>query len=85
MHTKSILIDDRLSLIGSFNWDMRSAYLDTELMLLVEKINELGTTMLVVTHEKELVNMFTKRVIAIEDGRIISDETGGYYKNEEII
>ena len=27
MHTKSILIDDRLSLIGSFNWDMRSAYL----------------------------------------------------------
>lgn len=36
MHTKSILIDDRLSLIGSFNWDMRSAYLDTELMLLVD-------------------------------------------------
>lgn len=33
MHTKSILIDDRLSLIGSSNWDMRSAYLDTELML----------------------------------------------------
>ena len=56
-----------------------------EIMSLLEKINELGTTMLVVTHEKELVNMFTKRVIAIEDGRIISDETGGYYKNEEII
>ena len=36
MHTKSILIDDRLSVIGSFNWDMRSAYLDTELMLLVD-------------------------------------------------
>lgn len=36
MHTKSILIDNRLSLIGSFNWDMRSAYLDTELMLLVD-------------------------------------------------
>lgn len=36
MHTKSILIDDRLNLIGSFNWDMRSAYLDTELMLLVD-------------------------------------------------
>jgi phosphatidylserine/phosphatidylglycerophosphate/cardiolipin synthase-like enzyme len=36
MHTKSILIDDRLSLIGSFNWDMRSVYLDTELMLLVD-------------------------------------------------
>ncbi len=56
-----------------------------EIMMLLEKINELGTTMLVVTHEKELVNRFSKRVIAIESGRIISDETGGYYKNEEII
>ena len=51
-----------------------------EIMTLLEKINEL-----VVTHEKELVNRFSKRVIAIENGRIISDETGGYYKNEEII
>ena len=56
-----------------------------EIMTLLEKINELGTTMLVVTHEKELVNRFSKRVIAIENGRIISDETGGYYKHEEII
>ncbi len=56
-----------------------------EIMLLLEKINELGTTMLVVTHEKELVNRFSKRVVAIENGRVISDETGGYYKNEEII
>ncbi|MDE6108496.1 MAG: cell division ATP-binding protein FtsE [Oscillospiraceae bacterium] len=56
-----------------------------EIMMLLEKINELGTTMLVVTHEKELVNRFSKRVIAIENGRIISDETGGYYKNEEEI
>ncbi len=42
MHTKSILIDDRLSLIGSFNWDMRSAYLNTETVLAIdcEKINE---------------------------------------------
>ncbi len=56
-----------------------------EIMILLEKINELRTTMLVVTHEKELVNRFSKRVIAIENGRIISDETGGYYKHEEII
>ena len=35
MHTKSVLIDDDLSLIGSFNFDPRSAYLDTELMLAV--------------------------------------------------
>ncbi len=56
-----------------------------EIMTLLSKINELGTTMLVVTHEKELVNQFSKRVVAIENGRIISDETGGYYKHEEII
>ena len=47
--------------------------------------NELGTTLLVVTHEKSLVNRFSKRVVAIENGRIISDETGGYYNNGETI
>ena len=44
-----------------------------ELMLLLEKINEMGTTILVVTHEKELVNAFSKRVIAIDGGHLISD------------
>ena len=53
-----------------------------ELMLLLEKINELGTTLLVVTHEKELVNAFSKRVVAIQDGRIISDGMDGYYSYE---
>ena len=56
-----------------------------ELMSLLVKINELGTTVLVVTHEKELVNRFSKRVVAIENGRIISDGTGGYYNNETTI
>ena len=51
-----------------------------ELMLILEKINnEMGTTILVVTHEKELVNAFSKRVISIEDGRVISDGMDGYY------
>ena len=53
-----------------------------EIMTLLERINELGTTVLVVTHEKTLVNRFTKRVVAIENGRIISDETGGYYNGQ---
>lgn len=52
-----------------------------EIMMLLERINELGTTVLVVTHEQGLVNRFAKRVVAIENGRIISDETGGYYNN----
>lgn len=52
-----------------------------EIMSLLEKINNMGTTILVVTHERELVNRFDKRVIAIESGRIISDGSGGYYGN----
>ena len=55
-----------------------------EIMMLLERINELGTTVLVVTHEKNLVNRFAKRVVAIENGRIISDETGGYYNVEKV-
>jgi len=55
-----------------------------EIMTLLEKINELGTTVLVVTHERELVDHFSKRVVAIESGRVISDETGGYYNNGTI-
>ncbi len=50
-----------------------------ELMLLFEKINEMGTTILVVTHEKELVNAFSKRVVAIDAGHIISDGMDGYF------
>lgn len=41
-HGKCFTVDDRLAAIGSFNWDMRSAYLDTELMLVVDsrEVNE---------------------------------------------
>ena len=44
-----------------------------ELMLLFEKINEMGTTVLVVTHERELVREMQKRVITIEDGHVVHD------------
>ena len=54
-----------------------------EIMLLLEQINNLGTTVLVVTHERERVECFTKRVIAIDDGKIISDGMDGYYRYEE--
>jgi cell division transport system ATP-binding protein len=50
-----------------------------EILTLLQKINELGTTVLVVTHEKTLVDRLSKRVIAIDGGRIISDGMGGYY------
>lgn len=50
-----------------------------DIMRLLNKINQLGTTILVVTHEKELVNEFGKRVIALSEGSIVSDGTDGYY------
>ena len=51
-----------------------------EIMTLLERINAMGTTMLVVTHERDLVNRFSKRVVAIKDGEMIRDGQGGYYR-----
>ena len=53
-----------------------------EIMSLLEEINNLGTTMLVVTHAKDLVERFGKRTIVIKDGQLISDGTDGYYSYE---
>lgn len=49
-----------------------------ELMRLLVKINSLGTTVVVVTHEKDLVDRFEKRVVTIDGGRIVNDSVGGY-------
>ncbi len=49
-----------------------------ELMSLLVKINQLGTTVVVVTHEKDLVNRFGKRVITIESGHVVNDSVGRY-------
>ena len=51
-----------------------------EIMTLLERINSMGTTVLVVTHEKDLVNRFSKRVVAIRDGEMVRDGQGGYYR-----
>ena len=53
------------------------------IMSLLMEINNLGTTMLVVTHAHDLVERFPKRVIAIDDGLIISDGMDGYYSYED--
>ena len=53
-----------------------------EIMALLEQINALGTTVLVVTHEKELVDRFSKRVVYIDEGRVVSDGLDGYYEYE---
>ena len=49
-----------------------------EIMALLQEINNLGTTMLVVTHAKDLVERFTNRTIVINDGVIVSDGMDGF-------
>ena len=50
-----------------------------EIMKLLEEINARGTTVLVVTHNREIVNAMRKRVIRLRKGVIISDEKEGVY------
>jgi len=60
------------------NLDPRMSY---EIMELLERINNLGRTVIVISHEKALVDHFKKRVIAIRKGEIVSDEIGAGYAN----
>ncbi|MCH5279831.1 MAG: cell division ATP-binding protein FtsE [Lachnospiraceae bacterium] len=53
-----------------------------EIMKLLEEINEQGTTVLVVTHNREIVNAMKKRVVTMNKGVIISDEKEGSYIDE---
>lgn len=54
-----------------------------DIMRLLEDINKKGTTVIVVTHNKEIVNLMEKRVITLKKGKIISDEEKGGYKDED--
>lgn len=54
-----------------------------EIMALLEKINNDGTTVLVVTHNREIVNAMHKRVITMKKGIIVSDEEEGEYIDED--
>jgi cell division transport system ATP-binding protein len=54
-----------------------------EIIQLLLRINELGVTILMATHDAEVVTALRKRVIALEDGRIIRDETGAGYHRED--
>ena len=49
------------------------------MVMMLSLIHILGTTMLVVTHERDLVNRFSKRVVTIMNGTIIRDEQDGVY------
>ncbi len=55
-----------------------------EIMQLLNMINEKGTTILMVTHAKDIVDKMGKRVIAIENGRIVRDNVGAYGYKEAL-
>ncbi|KSU83893.1 cell division ATP-binding protein FtsE [Fictibacillus sp. S7] len=61
------------------NLDPETAW---EIMDIFKEINERGTTVVMATHNKDIVNSFKKRVIAIEGGRIVRDEQKGEYGYE---
>lgn len=50
-----------------------------EIMEILEEINRMGTTIIMATHAKDIVDMMKKRVIEVQDGKIVRDEVGGEY------
>lgn len=62
------------------NLNPRTAY---EIVGLLEEINKRGTTVIMATHAKDIVDSMKKRVIAIEDGVIVRDEARGVYGYED--
>ena len=75
VNNPSILLADE----PTGNLDPKNSW---EIMKLLDEINKRGTTVLVVTHNREIVEAMNKRVITMNKGVIISDEKkGGYHEN----
>jgi cell division transport system ATP-binding protein len=53
-----------------------------EIIQLLLRINELGVTVLMATHNAEVVTSLRRRVVALEEGRIVRDEVGGYHRED---
>jgi cell division transport system ATP-binding protein len=52
------------------------------IMQLLHRINRIGTTVVVATHDREMVDVMRKRVVALEDGHIVRDKVKGAYADE---
>ena len=76
INSPSILLADE----PTGNLDPKNSW---EIMKLLEEINEAGTTVVVVTHNREIVNAMQKRVVTMKKGVIISDEEEGAYIDDE--
>lgn len=59
------------------NLDPKHAW---DVVRVLQKINRFGTTVLLTTHNKEIVNRLKRRVVRIDDGRVVKDESRGKYK-----
>jgi cell division transport system ATP-binding protein len=59
------------------NLDPKHAW---DVIKVLEKINKFGTTVLLTTHNQEIVNALKRRVVTIKDGKIVSDKAVGQYK-----
>lgn len=76
VNNPSVLIADE----PTGNLDPDTAW---EIMKLIKEINKRGTTVVMATHAKEIVNMMKRRVIALEAGRVVRDEQKGVYYHED--
>ncbi len=70
-HPKILLADEPTGNLDSIN--------AADIINLLEKINKFGTTVILVTHNKEIVNSLRRRVVTIDGGRVISDQKVGKY------
>ncbi|GGD11050.1 cell division protein FtsE [Pontibacillus chungwhensis BH030062] len=73
-HPKTVIADEPTG-----NLDPETSW---EIMRIFEEINARGTTVIMATHSKDIVNTMKKRVIAVENGRIVRDEHRGEYGYE---
>ncbi len=72
VHTPKIIVaDEPTGNLDSINTE--------EIITILKKINEFGTTIVLVTHNREVVNQLRRRVITLHDGKIINDDAEGKY------
>lgn len=75
VHTKTILVDDNISIVGSYNFDMRSTYLDTELMLVIDSVQ-------LNSHIRALADDYTERGRTVSPDGTHSD--GALYEESDM-
>ena len=73
------LINQPTILLPTGNLDPKTAW---DIMMLLEEVNKMGTTVVVVTHNNDVVDVMQKRVINLEDGVLVRDEKKGGYQVE---